>query len=262
VECKYLYLTPSWTYNDSKEGSILLRKFFNSLFFVFLLSGSDALLADTPPNNPPSNTPTPPTTATPEEIAALREENKRLKDEAEKRNKKPDDDKDLTDRVREQREADEKKNRESKGLESALRFNLTSDRFISENKEVLPKDMADIFSAAEKESYDSPIEKANATKSALIQSFFSLQANVDLLTPSQRDAIEDFNKLTKKGKEEKAQDVYQNIFEPTLGMIKQIKKAEEVGKSKGHYPNESEADAAYREKLMSGSKKHFLGEKS
>lgn len=243
----------------------MLRKLFNSLFFVFLLCSTEAVLADTPPANPPSNPPNTPQPPAPtaEEIAALREELKRLKEEKENRNKKSDDDDegDLTKKVRENREAEDKKNRESKGLEAALRFNLTSDKFISEHKSILPKDMADIFAAAEKENYESPVEKANATKAALIQSFFNLQANVDLLTPSQKDAIEDFNKLTSKGRQEKAHEVYQNIFEPTLGMLKQIKKAEELGKAKGNYPNETEGDAAYREKLMAGSKKHFLGEK-
>lgn len=245
----------------------MLRSFFNSLLFVFVLCSANGVLADTPPDNPPPNPPQTPT-HTPEQIQAIVDENRRLKEESEKRDKKPDDDngdddddKDLNKKVRDNRDAEDKKNRETKGLESALRFNLTSEKFIEDNKDILPKESADIFAQADKEKYDSAIEKSNATKSALVQSFFNIQSNVELLTPSQRDSIEDFNKLTFKGRQDKAHEVYQNIFEPTLAMIKQIKKAEEVGKSKGNYPNETEGDAAYREKLMAGSKKHFLGEK-
>jgi len=234
----------------------LAIRFFNSLFFLFLLFASNAALADNPPANPPANPPGP----TAEEIAALREENERLKKQIEK-GSKSDDEEDLNDKVKASKEAKEAKERESKELQDALRFNLTSDKFIEEHKSILPKDMADIFSAAEKEKYDSEIDKANAIKSALIQSFFNLQANVDLLTPSHKVAVEDYFKLTKKGKEEKAQEMYRNIFEPTLGMIKQIKKAEELGKAKGGLANETETDAAYRQKLMAGSKRHFLGEK-
>lgn len=214
---------------------------------------------------------------TPEEIAAMQAENARLKTENETYKKPPaetpkpepkpaekpapDADEDLTTKVRREQEEKAKSQGDAQKLEAALRFNLTSDKFISEHKSILPKEMADIFQAAEKESYDSPIEKANATKAALIQSFFSVQDNLDLTTPSHKAALEDYFRLTKKAKEERALDIYQNIFEPTVGMIKKIKKAEELTKAKGGYLTGSEFENAYKEKLMSGSRKHFLGDK-
>jgi hypothetical protein len=173
----------------------------------------------------------------------------------------PPDDKSLVDKVEADNKAKEKSLSDSKKLEAALTFNLTSDKFVNEHKSILPKEIGDIFAAAEKEKYDSAIDKANATKAAIIQSFFSLQANVDLTTPAQKTAIEDYLKLTKKGKEEKASEIFVNIFEPTLEMIKRIKKAEEVSKGKSGYLEGSPADNSYRDKLVLGSRKHFLGDK-
>ncbi len=174
---------------------------------------------------------------------------------------KPKDDPSLNDRVKQEREEKDKKDGDQKALESAIRFSLQSEKFIKEHESILPKEVGDFFTAAEKEKYDSPIQKANAIKSAIIQSFFSVQANVDKLTPSHKNQLEDYLKLTKNGKEERAQSVFENIFEPSLEITKQIKKAEEITKAKNGYNNSSDADKAYKEKLMGLSKKHYLGEK-
>jgi hypothetical protein len=144
-------------------------------------------------------------------------------------------------------------------LEAALRFTMNADKFISENKAILPKEISDIFARAEKESYDSDVDKANEIKSSVIQSFFSQQANLDLLTDSQKVSVSDYLKLTKSAKEQAAHDLYQNVFEPTLGMLKRIKKAEQVAKSNGGAVDPSDTDKAYKDKLMSGSQEHYLG---
>jgi hypothetical protein len=183
----------------------------------------------------------------------LKEDKKELKPEP--------DSTDLNNKVKADAEAKAKQEQESKSLESALTFNLTSDKFINENKNFLTKEIGDIFAVAGKEKYESPIDKANATKAAVIQSFFSLQANVDLMTNSQRSTLDDYLKLTKKGREEKAPQVFENIFEPTLEMIKKIKKAEEVSKGKSGAVGGSNIDNDYKDRLINGSRKHFLGEK-
>jgi hypothetical protein len=175
---------------------------------------------------------------------------------------KAEDETDLTDKVAKEKKEKEQKSSDTKKLETALIFTLNSDKFIKEHESILPKDMADIFEVASKEKYDSPIEKASAIKSALISSFFKVQANLDSLTASHKQAIEDFEKLTKRGREEKASEIYSNIFEPALGMIKQIKKAEELVRAKSGYADPSEIDAAYKEKLIRGSRAHYLGEKN
>lgn len=175
---------------------------------------------------------------------------------------KPDPKPDLNDKVESERKDKASKAAEQANLEAALRFNLTSDKFIKDNKAILPKDIEAIFAAAEKEKYDSVVEKANVTKSAVIKSFFSLQANLDLLTASNKGIVEDYFKLSSKGREEKADEVYRSVFEPALETLRLVKRAEEVGKGKGNgEANEDDAEKIYREKLIAGSKKHFFGEK-
>lgn len=212
---------------------------------------------------------------TPEEIAALQTKlkdfetkNSELNSQIEKLSKPkdepkpaPKDDSDLNTKVALENKEKEEKQAEAKNLEAALTFNLTSKSFIEENQSILPKDMVDIFTAADKEKYDSAVDKANATKSALIKSFFDVQENLDLLTKTQKTNIEDYFKLTVKARQARANDIFENIFEPALATVKNIKKAEEVAKAKAGVFDPSEVDAAYKDKIMKGSKSHYLGEK-
>ncbi len=167
----------------------------------------------------------------------------------------------LNDKVKREREDRDKKDSSTKHLEHALTFNLTSADFLKENESVLPKEISEIFQAAQKEKYESAIEKANATMDAIIQSFFAQQANVDLLPKNQKVTLADYLKMTKTAREEKAKDIYENLFESSLETLKRVKKAEELGRNNMGLRDGSKADAQYKEKLMSLSRKHFLGEK-
>jgi hypothetical protein len=168
---------------------------------------------------------------------------------------KPDDD--LGEKARKERQATDKKNNDSKSLEAALKFNLSAKEFLKSNGSLLPKDIEDIFAVAEKEKYDSAIEKHNAILSAMVQSFFKEQSNMDLLTAAQKNHVEDYLKLTKAGKEEKAQHMFDSVFEPALELKRRVKKAEALEKGHG-LP--SDTQNAYKDKLVSGSRKHWLGE--
>jgi hypothetical protein len=172
------------------------------------------------------------------------------------------DDDDLEDRARKDREAKESKDKDTRALESALKFNLGAKDWLKTNASLLPKDIEGIFAEAEKENFGSAMEKDAAIKSSIVQSFYRIQANLDLLTPSQKSALEDFLKLTKNGKQEKAQQIYENIFEPNFEMLKRVKKAEQLAKDNSMgLSTGTDADQAYRDRLMKLSKKHYLGEK-
>ena len=166
----------------------------------------------------------------------------------------------LNEKAKLEREDLESKTKQSKQLESALTFNLTSSEFLKQNESVLPSEIGDIFRLAEKEKYENAIQKANATKAAIIQSFFSQQSNLDLLTESQKSTLDDYLKLTKNGKEEKAKEIYENLFDPALSTLKRVKKAEELARAKMGY-RDGKGDTHYREKLMKLSRQHYLGEK-
>ncbi len=194
------------------------------------------------------------------QIADLTAKNAELDKKIAELTKTPDpkDDPSLLDKVRKEREALDKKNSDTKALENALRFNMQSADFVKTNSSLLPKDIEDIFKAAEKENYATIIEKDSAVKSGIVQSFFSIQANVDLLTPGLKSSLDDYLKLTKNGKQEKAQEMYNAVFEPAFEMLKRIKKAEAI--SKGHGPSD-DSDTAYKKKMTELSEKHYLGRK-
>lgn len=166
-------------------------------------------------------------------------------------------DQDLNEKARQQRDARDKNDNDSKALEAAIRFNVGAQDWLKNNQTVLPKDIGDIFEAAEKEQYGSAIEKDRDIKAGIIKSFFSVQANVDLLTPAIKNQLEDYLKLTQNGRKEKAQAIYDTIFEPAFEMLKRVKKAEAI--QRGHGDG---SDDSYKARLMGYSQKHYLGEKT
>jgi hypothetical protein len=171
----------------------------------------------------------------------------------------PTKDLDLTEKARLEREAKDKQTNNTKALERALTFSLKSEDFLKTNETLLPKDVSDIFRQAEKENYSDAIEKDGAIKAGIVQSFFSVQANVDLLTPALKSQLDEYLKLTKNGKQDKAQTIYDSIFEPTFEMLKRIKKAEALSKG---YGGGNDAENEYKKKLMNLTRKHYLGEKN
>lgn len=172
-------------------------------------------------------------------------------------NPKPDD-KSLAEKAEAERKAKEAKDLESKILESALKFNLGSKDFVKNNASLLPQNIQGIFDAAEKENYGSAVQKANAIKVGIVSEFFAQQGNLDLLTDHQKQSLEDFKKLTKDVKEERVQGIFDSIFEPTLETLRKVKKAEALQKG---LATPSDAQDAYKQRLMAGSRKHHLGEK-
>lgn len=146
-----------------------------------------------------------------------------------------------------------------KNLEASIKFNLKSGEFLKSHESLLPKDFKELFEASEKENYSSEVDKANALKDGMIKKFFAQQVNHDLLTQGQKTVLDDYLKMTNNARQEKASEIYDMIFEPTIERLKGMKKAEAL--SKGHAePNDSKE--AYKNKLVALGKKHYLGEKN
>lgn len=153
-------------------------------------------------------------------------------------------------------DARHKEKEDEQALESALKFNLTAKDFVKQNEALLPKDAALLLEEAEKQNYDTQIEKSNAVKVSMMQAFFNVQENLDLLTGAQKNQIAEFQKLTKNGKQEKARFIFENIFEPTLENLKRIKKAEEL--AKGPSRSASDVEERYKKRLIEASNKRLL----
>ncbi len=168
-------------------------------------------------------------------------------------------DSDLNERTHKDREASDKKVQETKAIEHAVSFNLQAADFIKKNAALLPESVKDLFTVADKETWDSPVVKSSEIKSGIIQQFFAVQANHDLLTASQKTSLADYLKLTKDGKRDRAQSVYDTIFEPALEMLRAVKKADQVQRARNGYGDDS--DSAYKQRLVDASRAHYLGEK-
>lgn len=244
-------------------------KFFRFIFLFCSLSlFSGSAFAD---NNPPPNNNPPPTggeTAEQKLAAALLREEELKKELA--KHKKPDpkdppkpddDDNDLRKKVAKDKESKEELAKQTKEIERALGFNMRIDSFVKDNKDLLPAEIGAIVTQAGKETYDDAQAKASVLKSAIIQSYFAVQANVDALTPAQKVTLDDYLKLTKTGKEQRAADVYENIFEPALETIRKVKKAEEVNRSRNGYASSDATNSAYKDRLIATARKTHLGEK-
>ncbi len=205
------------------------------------------------------------------ELDALKQKpNKGKKSKAKEEEPPPDDsdedseddeDKGLLDKTKKSKQGDEDKKTETRRLENSIRFNMGAEDWFKTNKELLPSVIEDVLKESSKEKYDSAIDRSNAVRAAIIQSYFQVQANIDNITPSQRSAIDEFLKLTKNGREQRAESIFENIFEPTLEMMKRVKKAEEISRSNNGLRGSSNSESQYKEKLMKFSKSYHLGEK-
>lgn len=172
----------------------------------------------------------------------------------------PPDDPDLKKKADDAAKAKLKQTADTKSIEAALKFSLGAKDWLKDNATLLPKDIDGIFTAAESEKYDSAVEKDGAIKSAVIQKFFEVQSNLDLLTGPQKSALDEFLKLTKNAKQEQSQKMYEQVFEPTFEMLKRLKKAEQL-RHDGHI-DPTNSDQKYKERMISLSRKHYLGEKA
>lgn len=165
------------------------------------------------------------------------------------------DDEDLSSKARAALDKKASDNASSKEIEQAIEYNLKSKNWAQENKELLPKTIDSIFEEASKENFNSAIDKANAIKVGVVQEFFSIQENLDLLTERQKEALEDFKKLTKNEREQKVDGVFSNIFEPSFEMKRKLKRAEQVSKGFGDSDSTKEN---FKNKMKEISEKRYL----
>lgn len=190
-------------------------------------------------------------------LQALLNDKKKTEEDPKDKTKKEEDD--LFEKNKKEKEEAEKRSRDGKKLEGSIAFNMTLDTFTKSNKSFFGSDIDSILETAKKENYPDAISKAASIKSGMIQSFFSKQENVDLLTAGQKNKLDEYLKLTKNEKENRAIDLFEEIFEPALETMRKVKKAEDLVKAKYGYT--SNTQDSYKERLMAHSKKaYFKGE--
>lgn len=162
---------------------------------------------------------------------------------------------DLASKAAKEREDGERRQAETKGLEAAVAFNHGIKEWAKTNAVLLPKSIESIITAADKETYDSAVQKSNAIKEALVSEFFAQQSNLDLLTQTQKNALEEFKKLTKNSKQERVQTLFDTVFEPTFESLKRERKASQVRQGLG---DPSNMETAHEAKMKAISQKRYF----
>lgn len=153
------------------------------------------------------------------------------------------------------RQSDEAESLKAKKLEKAVTFTLGAPEWLKNNITLLPKTIEGIFKAADGETYGSSVDKAADLKVGIVAEFFAQQENLDQLTDQQKVALEDFKKLAKDVKRERVDKIYDDIFEPTLNMVKKVKRAEQISLGLG---DKGGTSGAYENKMKELSSKHYL----
>lgn len=156
----------------------------------------------------------------------------------------------LFDRFQSQSANADRSQRAQSEMEEAIKFNYGLPDFMKTHGGNLPDGVKGIVELAEKENYSSQREKSGAIKSAIIQAFFEVQENYNLLTSSQKLAVDSYLKLTKNGREAKANQAFTNLLEPALNTLQQVKKASDVNKVNGGKRSLNEGQSAYKDKLQ------------
>lgn len=171
-------------------------------------------------------------------------------------------DPDLREKAEKERRENEEKARDVKAVEGAVKFNMGLKEFTEKNKELLPKEVGDIVRLSDRESYGSEVARANALKASIMQSYFLVEANLTDLTASQKESVAEFLKLSKTGRESKAAELYNAVFEPALEMHKKLHKAQEIVRAKNGYASGgSSAMDTYKQKLLEAAKRGIINRK-
>lgn len=200
------------------------------------------------------------------DIEALRQQNadllKRLEALEGKNNppapKPADPPQDINEAARKAREAAEQKAAEQKAMENALKFTMGAADWLETNEALLPKEIKSIFDAANKERYSTEVEKANTIKVGVIQEFFGVQSNLDLLTAAQKNTLDNWKNYTKDKKHEQVQSVWELVFEPTFESLRRERKAEQLRQSGNGMEN---YEKAYEQRMIEQAKAKFLKKK-
>lgn len=165
---------------------------------------------------------------------------------------------DLSRKVEKDKLERDKKQGETKQIEGAVRFNTSFAEWIKTNKSLLPTSISDLQVQADKEKFNSEVEKSKEIKVGIVNQFYALQSNLDLLTEGQKKTLDDFKALTKAERELRVESIYENIFEPSFQSLKNIERAKKI--SKGHAEGDDK-HSDYVQKMIEMSTKKYIGVK-
>jgi hypothetical protein len=150
-------------------------------------------------------------------------------------------------RKKEGEEADRKA--KEKAISEAAKFSVSIRDIIAGGEEFFPKEIAGIMEVNAKKPYDSEIDKANDLRATIIESVFSVQKNLDLLSEVAREKINVFLSLSQKKREDKAHEHWEYVL-TALDTYKRVSKLERAQKTRSGLASPSDAQEAYDKKIL------------
>lgn len=119
-------------------------------------------------------------------------------------------------------------------MESAIKFNMNIEKFVKDNEKVLPSEAKKIIETIGGRNFGSESEKANNTRKAIIDSFIQLQANIDVLPASQKEAVERYKNLTEEEKVKQSSRFWGIVDVGTTNKVLMRKAEQQRGDSSGN----------------------------
>ena len=116
--------------------------------------------------------------------------------------------------------------------ESATKFEIGFDKMREDYKAFLPSETESIVNFVNGQKHENKIDKARDLKVALMDAFFKVQKNIDVLNSTFKDKVSAYNGLTQEAKRKEA-NVYWEVLEVALENHKLIGKGQAANRANG-----------------------------
>lgn len=191
------------------------------------------------------------------EIAELKKQLAEMQELLKKANGQKQDDNDINKSLQmTQKQKEEAEN--IKKSEEAIKFNLGVEKFVEENKKILPENTENLLKIINNNVYSNEREKEKAVKMQLFNNFFQYQENVDMVkNADEKKRLEEFKKLSDTDKLNNVASYY-NIFENAIINKQYEEKAKQIMLgNKGFADNDSPV-SQYNKKFFEKAKEVYF----
>lgn len=145
-------------------------------------------------------------------------------------------------------------------MQEAIRFNLSSDKFMEENKEHLGPLAPGLYKEISSKAFTDEEKKAAAVKKGMLEYFFSLQENIDAAPEELKGRIMTFKALADDEKEKQAVNYWDTLTltvsqKKLTARIEAAKRANGSGKT---FEEQDDERKKYNDRVFA-LKSHYLG---
>lgn len=178
---------------------------------------------------------------------------KELKDLRDKNNppapQKKEDDPSVLEAIRKKEQEDREKSDKEKRILEGAKFIATFDKLIADGGEFFPKEVSVAVEVVNKRKYDDEISRADDLRASIIESVFSVQKNLDLLTELGKQKVNDFLALSQTAKQKNSEAIWEYVLN-ALDTYKRVEKQTRTEAARRGLATPSGATEAYEKKIF------------